>query len=880
MTIVHQVPRIIAGVTVLAPQSGRIMVRKNTTVTTLEGVEPEQLRVVLAAIDGRRDVDAIIAKLGDELDADDVGEVLAALTGLVIEFPRPADHSISAVPRVVAVATGKLREALADVLSVASIRCEFVMEGPFASCLDNEFLSRSRSSDLLAPTSSATGGVAAGAISVDSLVESFRDRDLVVCAPEDVPYRACLDVNQAALRAGVPVLFVTVDHGQVVIGPMFVPGRTACFECSQRQLVFGPVASSAMARDTLELLRCHSIDDGGFGDDPELVRRAVANEVLKEVSILRSVGWTRLMTRVDVLRGREPVAKLIDELMPFADCRQCGSTQGSVRVREVIDLNAAVGLSRASPLSYTASSGVVNADDRIRSIGIIGGGTAGYLTALALRHSRPEIAITLIESSEIPIIGVGEATTPDMVGFLHDRLGVDRAMFYRDVQPTWKLGIKFFWGLPGDYYFNYPFDYMHLLEAHVYSGDPNACSLPSVLMSQARGLVLKREDGSYRSLLGEFGFAYHLDNRRFVHFLRDRAAQEGVTQVDAKISDVRARGQDEVEELIAADGRRFSFDLYIDCTGFRSRLLEGALGSRFVDYGSSLYNDTAVVANVPHGGVLLPYTLAETMNCGWCWNIPQVEDNHRGYVFSSRFCTVEQAEEEMRRKNPGMTDPWMVRFRSGRHEHFWKGNVVAIGNSYAFVEPLESTSLHMVQYEIDELIEHMPVSRAHRQFQQLVNKRVAQRWDYLRWFLAVHFKFNRKLDTPYWRHCHQEVEVSGVQLLLDQYADAAPLSGRRDHELFEEITGPNLFGLAGLDCLVLGQRAVASRLLQPEMDRNAWNYWLEHGIQRIARCALPQLEALEVLKAHPELLVPASATTWRAPNSTSNASSTLTSSHS
>src|SRR5262249_49008438 len=176
----------------------------------------------------------------------------------------------------------------------------------------------------------------------------------------------------------------------------------------------------------------------------------------------------------------------------------------------------------------------------------------------------------------------------------------------------------------------------------------------------------------------------------------EHARREGVEYLDRTVAGAVVADAGRVDHLATQEGDALRFDLYIDATGFRSLLIEGALGSPYLPYDSTLLCDRAVVANLPHGGLLKPYTLAETMDAGWCWNIPQVDEDHRGYVYSSAFLDVDAAAAEMRRKNPGMSDYWTVKFRSGRHRDFWLGNVVAVGNAYGFVEPLESTALHMV----------------------------------------------------------------------------------------------------------------------------------------------------------------------------------------
>ena len=254
-----------------------------------------------------------------------------------------------------------------------------------------------------------------------------------------------------------------------------------------------------------------------------------------------------------------------------------------------------------SPVVRPALDG--GGEPRRLRVGILGGGTAGYLAALALRARRPEVAVTLIESSAVPVIGVGEATTPLLPQFLHADLGLDAGDLFRAVAPTLKLGIRFRWGRPageGAETFNYPFGPLRLLEPAAWDGDVEAASLRSLLMSAGR--VPAWGGGPEGGV--ELGFgtavAYHLDNRRFVAWLRERAAAAGVEPVDATIAEVvRAADGRRVDELVADDGRRFRCDLWLDCSGFRSLLLGDALGSPFVPFADSLFTDRALVAATP-----------------------------------------------------------------------------------------------------------------------------------------------------------------------------------------------------------------------------------------------------------------------------------------
>jgi tryptophan 7-halogenase len=481
-----------------------------------------------------------------------------------------------------------------------------------------------------------------------------------------------------------------------------------------------------------------------------------------------------------------------------------------------------------------------------RTVGIMGGGTAGYLTALSLKAGRPELDVTVIESSKIPIIGVGEATTSEIVAYLHRILGFDVYEFYHDVRPTWKLGIRFIWGLPGDYTFNFPFDIPSPLESLLYEGHLRNTSLLSMLMEQKKGLVLAK-GGDEFSLLSRSPYAYHLDNKRFVHYLQKRATLAGIHHLDREIVDARVGEDSEnIVALVTSDAEALCYDLYVDCSGFRSFLLEQKLGSRYISFADSLFTDRAIPADVSHGGTLKPYTTAETMNHGWCWNIPQLESDHCGYVFSSAFCSDDEAVAEMQRRYPEMTQPRLVKFRSGRHEHFWKGNVIAIGNAYGFVEPLESTGLQMIIYETLGLLKYFPARKLDTQCKEILNRYVASKWDHLRWFLAIHYRFNRKRDTPFWRHCQTNADISGAEEPLRRFQEAAPLSYRRFNATARNAPRP-AFDEFGYDMLLLGQ-GVPAQFVAPVETRESYLRKVR-VLGWLARAALPHERSLEVLSS-------------------------------
>lgn len=489
-------------------------------------------------------------------------------------------------------------------------------------------------------------------------------------------------------------------------------------------------------------------------------------------------------------------------------------------------------------------------DNAFGNIAIVGGGTAGYLAALTLRAFHPKAKLTLIESSRIPIIGVGESTTSEIVPFLHKVLNLDIEEFYLKVIPTWKLGIKFIWGPLEKGYFNYPFDRGPILEAQIYEGHIRNFSLSAALMSTDRSLLLAAAD-THVSLLCEQPFGYHLDNRRFVRYLTEKAAERGIEILDLEIVDgVLAPDGESIDHLVTSDGCKLSYDFYVDCTGFRSLLLEKVLGSQFISYEESLYTDSAVVGNAPHHGHIKPYTTAETMDHGWCWNIPQIDEDHLGYVFSSRFCDTEQATVEFQTKKPGVHDLWTVRFRSGRHQDFVKGNVAAIGNSYGFVEPLESTAIFVICRECLLLARHLESITRDGSIKQSLNTTVSSVWDYIRWFLSIHYRFNDRSMTPFWRECRSSVAIDGAMTILDRYQRAAPLI--YSQESFGFAGGPN-FDAFGYDSLLFGQGVPANYLPPRQDDVEYADY--QQQIQFLVAKAIPQQDALNVItRGKPELL--------------------------
>ena len=700
---------------------------------------------------------------------------------------------------------------------------------------------------------------------VSNLAQKISDYTVAVCAMESTSMDAIAAVSESCIEAGVPCIHVNVGKSGVRIGPTVIPGVSTCLQCSISDESIGRLGVSN--HDGVSIRLSHL--DGGISD--ELLREQVAVRIVKEIRAVLADGKEIPLRYVDAVeylpRGRVgTVVTSIETITPDKVCSHCAAL-ASYPHRGTLGLMASTSIAVRSHfpyrdgLSFTEKLPISGEKDGRLSIGVIGGGTAGNLTALYLSRKLRHTDITLVESPDIPIIGVGEATTPPIVSFLHEKLGFDCREFYDCVRPTWKLGIKFHWGKPGSYYFNYPFDQFYALESLSIDKDVTSCSMLSMMMSADLSTVLEsdRNANAYHSILEMFGYAYHLDNAPFVEYLQGKICEEEVSRIKATVVDVIVSDDGgSVNELVCSDGQRLKFDLLIDCSGFRSMLLEKAMGSKFVDYKSSLMTDTAVIGKVPNHGKLKPYTYAETMESGWCWNIPQREEDHRGYVFASHFCSVEEATREMARRNPGLSATKVINFRSGRHEHFWKGNVIGMGNAYAFVEPLESTAIHMVLWQIELLGDTLSAIEPQNigLVREGINLKVNQQWDYLRWFLAIHYRYNKKLSTEFWRECNRSVDVSGLQYVLDLYLEHGPLnycSPRMKEMLTSQFVHDELFGLGGIDILLMGQGVIPKNLSRFRVNnalwrqkRNSWN--------RLLQKALPQEKALRAIMENTALM--------------------------
>jgi len=472
----------------------------------------------------------------------------------------------------------------------------------------------------------------------------------------------------------------------------------------------------------------------------------------------------------------------------------------------------------------------MNSDEkRINKVIVLGGGSAGFMAALALKMKMPDLTVTVIRSKDIGIIGVGEGSTVSLTEFLHQYLRVNPRRFYQMTEPTWKLGLKFIWGTRPHFF--YSFDAQQLVAkrpelpkpAAFYCDADMECAEPMSAMMAYNRVFARGPDG-----LPKFhnSFSYHIENDKYVSFLEAFAANVGINIVEDTVAHVQ---QDEagISGLVLKSGKTETADLYVDCSGFVSLLLGKTLQEPYIDFKSSLFCDRAVVGGwTRQGEPILPYTTCETMNSGWCWQIEHVNRINRGYVYCSSFISDDEAERELRAMAPKVGPTRIVKFISGRYQRNWVKNVVAIGNASGFVEPLEATALGIIAVQSRLLADCLAVTdrQIRKTYRDNVNKHHSLIWDAIRGFIAIHYKYNNRIDTPFWRECLEKTDLSVGVEPLEYYQENGPDAfwGWMTVGLHDP------FSLGGWVSLLLGQRVPYKYKHQPsDAEMQAFNAWRE-----------------------------------------------------
>jgi len=437
---------------------------------------------------------------------------------------------------------------------------------------------------------------------------------------------------------------------------------------------------------------------------------------------------------------------------------------------------------------------------QIRSIAIVGGGTAGWMAASMLARALPgtHTAITVVESPDIGIIGVGEATIPPIIDVLRF-LSIDEADFVRHTEATYKLGIKFAdWKTVGASYWH-PFGtfgapiirrpFYHAWHKARAAGLPLSFNDYSACATLGDHFKFRFPDTNPDSPAGGLRYALHFDAVLVAKYLRNYAERMGVVRMERTVAGASRRNDGLLDELKFSDGSVLKADLYVDCSGFRGVLIEQVLSAGYVDWTSMLPCDRAVAFPTATTGKRAPYTLSSARSAGWQWRIPLQHRTGNGYVYSSQYCTDEEACADLLGVSgtAPLADPRFLRFTTGRRKVFWSGNCVALGLASGFLEPLESTSIYLVSSGIYHLLEHYPDAHFDQSNIDSYNAEVTYEFERIRDFIVLHYCMTQREDAPLWRYCRSMAVPDTLRQRIELYRGTGRVRWRSG-ELFTDMS--------------------------------------------------------------------------------------------
>jgi tryptophan halogenase len=443
---------------------------------------------------------------------------------------------------------------------------------------------------------------------------------------------------------------------------------------------------------------------------------------------------------------------------------------------------------------------------QIKDILIVGGGSAGWMTAALLSNlCRGLYRIRVVESEEIGTIGVGEATIPAIKKF-NDLLEIDEAEFMRTTQGTFKLGIQFKdWLRPGSSYihaFGVLGQDMGWLRCHHYwlklrelGQAPDFANYSINAAAALQNKFMRAQADMQKSPLSHIAHAFHFDAGLYARYLRRYSEARGVVRTEGKVVDVVLRGEDGfIEAVKMASGETIAADFFVDCSGFRGLLIEQALKTGYEDWTHWLPCDRALAVPCARAGEFTPYTRATARPAGWQWRIPLQHRIGNGHVYASAFMDEADAEKLLLANldGPQQAEPNRIRFTTGKRKRIWNRNCVAVGLSSGFLEPLESTSLYLIQSAVVRLLRLFPDAGIDPANVAEFNRQSDFEYERVRDFIILHYKATERDDTPFWRYCRNMDVPDTLQRKMDLFRANGRVF-REDDELFTEESWIQVF---------------------------------------------------------------------------------------
>jgi tryptophan halogenase len=436
----------------------------------------------------------------------------------------------------------------------------------------------------------------------------------------------------------------------------------------------------------------------------------------------------------------------------------------------------------------------------INTVVIVGGGTAGWMTAAALsKVLQGKYKIRVVESDEIGIVGVGEATIP-MIQLFNKVLEIDENEFLRQTQGTFKLGIEFVdWGKLGNRYMHgfgkfgqdlwtVSFD-QYFQKLHQKGLAPDVSKYSINRMASRSNKFMRSAPDMPNSPLADIVHAFHFDASLYARYLRGYGEQRGVKRTEGRIVEVQQHAETgHISAVVMESGERIEGDLFVDCSGFRALLIEQTLKTGYTDWSHWLPCDRAQAVPCESSADLLPYTRATARTAGWQWRIPLQNRIGNGHVYCSEYMGDDEAASVLLANLDGkpLADPRLVRFTTGMRKLAWNKNCVAIGLSSGFLEPLESTSIHLIQSTIARLINFFPDRGFNAADIEEFNRQNQFEYEKIRDFIILHYKATERDDSPFWNFCRTMAIPESLQRKMDLYRARGRVV-RENNELFAEV---------------------------------------------------------------------------------------------